>query len=94
MVSRAPVAKRPTTQPGQKAYDKDPHPANHEGGEREPNEGHIDWQPLVASPQSLSERATRNWLHIEGSNLGTAWEICRDRQSAMCDPTPLAPTQR
>jgi hypothetical protein len=59
VVSRAPVAKRPTTQPGQKAYDKDPHPANHEGGEREPNEGHISRQPLVTSSPGVRRNRRR-----------------------------------
>jgi hypothetical protein len=75
VVVSARVAKRPTTQPNQKARNKDPHPANDEGGEREPNEGHIGRQRLVASPQPLWERATRNWLRIEGSNPGAAWEF-------------------
>jgi hypothetical protein len=69
------AARRPTTQPDQEARNKDSHPTNFEEGEREPNERHIGWQPLVTSPQPLSERATHKWLRVEGSNLGTSWEI-------------------
>jgi len=53
VIVSAHVAKRPTTQPNQNARNKDPHPANDEGGEREPNEGHIGRQPPVASLQCL-----------------------------------------
>jgi hypothetical protein len=68
---------RPATQPGQKAHDKDPHPANDKGGEREPNEGHIGRQPLVASPQRLyRDEQPGNLqlrLHVEVPTLRPSW---------------------
>jgi hypothetical protein len=50
VVVRARVAERPTTQPDQNARNKDGHPANDEGLEREPDKGRIGRQPQATLP--------------------------------------------
>jgi len=78
VIVSAHVAKRPTTQPNQNARNKDPHPANYEGGEREPNEGHIGRQPLVASPQCRVEVAILplSWVTREPGRGQGGWGNC------------------
>jgi hypothetical protein len=69
VVVAARVAKRPTTQPGQKAHDKDPHPANDEGGEREPTR--------VTSVGNL-------WSPPRSAFTGTTWQPATRGQSVGC----------
>jgi hypothetical protein len=49
VVVLASAAKRPTTQPDQNTRDEDCHPANDDGVEREPDEGHFSRQPCLLS---------------------------------------------